>query len=66
VAKKTWADNKKKIWRDQYRVGADPELELRDFAVKFGIPQSQARELIKAHGNDREKLEAAARKLSQE
>ncbi len=60
------ADNKKKVWRDRYRVAGNREYELRDFAVKFGIPQSQAQELIKAHGNDIEKLEAAARKLSQE
>jgi hypothetical protein len=39
------------------------EYEVEYFARKHGISVAQAEELIREHGNSREKLDAAAGKL---
>ncbi|GEO18314.1 DUF3606 domain-containing protein [Microvirga aerophila] len=45
---------------DRSRVAAGEEYEVEHFARKHGISVAQAEELIKEHGNSREKLDAAA------
>jgi hypothetical protein len=48
---------------DRTRVAGGEEYEIEYFAKKHGISVAQAEELIKEHGNSREKLDAAAGKL---
>jgi hypothetical protein len=48
---------------DRGRVAGGEEYEVGYFARKHGISVSQAEELIKEHGNSREKLNVAAGKL---
>jgi hypothetical protein len=56
-------DKSKRDFRDRDRVSAKQDYELRHFAEQNGLTTEQARELIRQHGNDREALTAAARKL---
>jgi len=49
--------------RDRGRVAAGQGYELGYFARKHGLSRDQARSLIQRIGNDRAKLNAAARKL---
>ena len=59
------ADNKSnRGGGDRRRVGGGQGYEVNYFARKHGITAAQARELIKEVGNDREKLNAAAGRLS--
>ncbi len=48
---------------DRDRVAGGQGYELDYFARKHGISTEQARELIRKHGNDRAKLDAAAEQL---
>jgi len=58
------ADNKSKRGKaDRAKVAAGEGYEVAYFARKHGITQQQTRDLIKKHGNDRMKLDAAAEKL---
>jgi hypothetical protein len=57
-------DDKTKVGEpDRSRVAADQNYEVRYLAQKFGLSDEQARELIARGGNDREKLDNAAREL---
>jgi len=59
------ADDKSQVGgRDRSRVAAGQDYELDDFAQKHGITREQARSLVERIGNDREKLDEAARELS--
>jgi len=49
--------------RDRGRVAGGQGYELGYFARKHGISRDQARSLISRIGNDRARLNAAARKL---
>ena len=49
--------------RDRSRVSADQDYEVRQLAEKHGLSPTQIRELIARVGNDREKLEEAAKQL---
>jgi hypothetical protein len=49
--------------RDRSRVAGGEPYEVEYFANKHGISMEQARQLIKALGNDRITLDAAAQKL---
>jgi hypothetical protein len=49
---------------DRSRVAGDQDYEVRYLAEKHGLSVEQARKLIDRFGNDREKLEAAARQLT--
>jgi hypothetical protein len=58
------SDNKAKRGKaDRAKVAAGEGYEVAYFARKHGITQQQALDLIKKHGNDRKKLDAAAAKL---
>ncbi|RWB91166.1 MAG: DUF3606 domain-containing protein [Mesorhizobium sp.] len=58
------ADDKSKTdSRDRDRVAGDEEYEVGYFASKFGLSIPQVRELIAKYGNDRETLEAEAKRL---
>lgn len=48
---------------DRSFVAAGEGYELDYFAQKHGLSRDQARDLIARHGNDREKLDAAAERL---
>jgi len=48
---------------DRDRVAGGEDYEVQYFAEKHGITPEQVRDLIKSHGNDREKLDAAAQRL---
>jgi hypothetical protein len=48
---------------DRGRVSGGEGYEVGYFARKHGISVAQAEELIKEHGNSREKLDAAAGRL---
>jgi hypothetical protein len=57
-------DDKTKVGEpDRSRVAADQTYEVRYLAGKYGLSPQQARQLIARVGNDREKLEQAAREL---
>jgi hypothetical protein len=57
------ADNKsKRGGSDRRRVGGDQGYEVSYFARKHGITSEQARAIIKRIGNDRTKLDAAAKR----
>lgn len=49
--------------RDRSRVSGSEDYEIRHFAEQAGITVEQAKKLIAQHGNDRETLMAAAKKL---
>lgn len=58
------ADNKQNVGEpDRSRVSGSEDYEVRHFAEANGITPDQARELIARHGNDREALTAAAKRL---
>ena len=50
---------------DRSRVAAYQDYEVRYLADKHGLSIELVRKLIERFGNDREKLEAAARSLSE-
>lgn len=56
-------DRSKRGGGDRSRVAGGEGYEVNYFARKHGISKSQAEDLIKRVGNDREKLNAAAEKL---
>ena len=57
-------DDKTKVGEpDRSRLAADQVYEVAYLATKYGISGEQARDLIARVGNDREKLEQAAREL---
>jgi hypothetical protein len=57
-------DKSKRGAADRGRVAGGEGYEVDYFARKHGITKDQAQSLIKQIGNDRDKLDAAARKLS--
>jgi hypothetical protein len=58
-------DDKSKVGEpDRSRVAGDQDYEVQYLAEKYGLSQAQARELIARIGNDREKLEEAAKGLA--
>jgi hypothetical protein len=58
-------DDKSKIGQpDRSRVATDQDYEVSQLAQKHGLTQQQARGLIARVGNDREKLDRAAKELS--
>jgi hypothetical protein len=57
-------DNKQNVGEpDRSRVSGSEDYEVQHFAQKHGLSADQARALIRQHGNDRDKLETAARAL---
>jgi len=56
-------DKSKQDNRDRSRVAGDEDYEIQHLAERAGITSSQARELIKRYGNDRETLEKYAKSL---
>jgi hypothetical protein len=56
-------DKTKQDGRDRSRVSGSEPYEVEYFAEKHGLNAQQARDLIAEHGNDREKLDAAAGKI---
>ena len=50
--------------RDRSQVAAGQDYEVQYFAEQNGITVEPVRELIETHGNDRDKLEEAARRLN--
>ncbi|TIM35095.1 MAG: DUF3606 domain-containing protein [Mesorhizobium sp.] len=56
-------DKTKRDFRDRNRVSVDKHYEVEHFARENGITPEQVRELIKATGNDRDALTAAAKQL---
>ena len=59
------ADDKSKRGKpDRREVARGDGYEVRYFARKHGITGEQARKLIERIGNDRDKLNAAAAKMS--
>ena len=58
------ADDKTKMdARDRSQVAADERYEVEYLTEKTGVSRTQALELIRKHGNDRETLLREARKL---
>jgi hypothetical protein len=58
-------DDKTKVGEpDRSRASGEQDYEVQDFAERHGLSPEQVRKLIARVGNDREKLEAAARQLS--
>jgi hypothetical protein len=56
-------DKTKRGAADRQKVAGGQDHEVRHLAGKFGISTDQAKTLIEQHGTNRERLEAAARKL---
>ncbi len=57
-------DDKTKVGEpDRSRVAANQDYEVGYLASKYGLTSQQVRELVARVGNDREKLEQAAREL---
>jgi hypothetical protein len=57
-------DDKTKVGEpDRSRVSSDQDYEVRYVAEKYGLSVDQVKKLIARVGNDREKIEAAARQL---
>jgi hypothetical protein len=56
-------DKSKRGGQDRSRVSGEQGYEVDHFAHKHGITKQQAQELIKEHGSNRAKLDAAAEKL---
>ena len=48
---------------DRSRVSGDQDYEVSYLSEKFGLTADKVRQLIKRVGNDRQKLEEAARNL---
>ena len=57
------SDDKDQHERDRGLVAGGERYEVRYFAEKHGLSTQQVEQLIQEHGNDREKLDEAARKL---
>jgi hypothetical protein len=58
------ADDKSKHGQqDRIRVARNEPYEVDYLASKHGLTREQAQFLIKQHGNDRAKIDAAAKKL---
>jgi hypothetical protein len=49
---------------DRSKVAGDEDYEVRYLAEKYGLSREQARELVARIGNDRAKLEEAAKGLA--
>ena len=59
------ADNKAKTdTRDRSKVAGGQDYEIQYLTQHAGISADQARDLVKAYGNDREKLMQAAKGLA--
>jgi glycerol-3-phosphate dehydrogenase len=59
------ADDKGKTdQRDRSKVASGQDYEIEYLTRQIGITPDQARQLIKAYGNDREKLMRAAKGLA--
>ena len=59
------ADDKTKTGKqDRDRVAGGQDYEVQYLAKETGVTSQQARQLIKAYGNDREKLLKAAKSLA--
>ena len=57
-------DDKTKVGEpDRSRVAANQDYEVGYLASRYGLTSQQVRELVARVGNDREKLEQAAREL---
>ena len=57
-------DDKTKVGEpDRSRVATNQDYEVGYLATKYGLTSQQVRELVARVGNDREKLEQAAREL---
>jgi hypothetical protein len=56
-------DKTKRGGQDRTRVSGEQGYEVDYFARKHGITKEQAEKLIKQHGSDRAKLDAAAEQL---
>ena len=57
-------DDKTKVGEpDRSRVAADQDYEVGYLAGKYGLSPQDARQLIARVGNDREKIDQAAREL---
>jgi len=57
------ADDKSKTdGRDRAKVSSSEQYEVQYFADKHGLSTTEARSIIKAAGNSREKADAAASK----
>lgn len=50
--------------RDRTKVAGEQKYEIHHLAKEAGITADQARQLIQAYGNDREKLMRAAKSLA--
>jgi hypothetical protein len=58
-------DDKTKVGKpDRNRLSADQDYEVQQFADKHGITRQQVKDLIARHGDNRQKLEQEAIKLS--
>jgi hypothetical protein len=49
--------------QDRARVAGGQDYEVRHFAERHGISMEQAEQLIAEHGNNRDKLDEAARQM---
>jgi hypothetical protein len=49
--------------QDRRQVAGEQDYEVRHFAENHDISTEQARQLVKTHGNDRETLEQAIRRM---
>jgi hypothetical protein len=59
------ADDKSKAGKqDRDRVAGSEDYEVQYLAKEAGVTPEQARQLIRAYGNDREKLMQAAKGLA--
>ena len=56
-------DKSRRGQADRSKVAGGEPYEVGYFARMHGITTQQAEDLIKRHGNDRERLDAAAAKL---
>ena len=56
-------DKSKRGGQDRTRVSGEQGYDVDYFARKHGITKEQAEKLIKQHGSDRAKLDAAAAQL---
>jgi hypothetical protein len=64
LEKNKMPDDKSKIGEpDRSRVAGEQDYEVSYIVEKYGLSEDQVRKLITRFGNDREKIEAAARQL---
>lgn len=49
--------------QDRSQVAGEQDYEVRHFAEKHDISTEQARQLVETHGNDRETLEQAVKRI---